>query len=783
MSPIFRNGAPTPNPPHSDRAGRNRTTRRRSRSRPRNHRDRTSANDSNEHGGSVANNSSSSSSSRSSPPVMGYYNSFHTHAKIAPYPPRLPTYETVSSGRGPYRFKPTPLDEANDKLPPYTCSVFMQGPLALKQELSSPFTVAYDRRWRNVHATLRGTQLQFYRSKNGPLFGKTYETPQAGRLLKTYSLQHAEVGVAQDFKKTEPIPRSTFAKMVPATSRAKLFETDPHLFDPPREFALRIRAEAEQFLLCVGSVQEMLDWIEALCAAVDISMPLDERSEPRYRTLPRRNRRGNQQNNAGSGSGSGNGEGSEGSSNTFTLRFDETGNPEANQRFVEEQERILQSLYRHTYTETHGNSNDAEGLRRAATPNGEDGDANADPDVEDLEHPEMFLTVPGDTRPGSRAGSSVGRASPSPLRSGRDRSASGISDASRNGDEGNNRGRTREDDEDASGTSRAGNTDELFHRSKPRSSRHVADPVRMRRRFAPNLHASSPRASDVVFIEGKRWKVHPETQTLHAWESKPPRYNDHGFNKKGGASTITLISSGANSGANEADHPTALSAAGSGVNFSPITNGQTIDGFSSSALVNESSEPSLDSGANAGGAAASSAVVSSNHTRPTPLIRINSHRSSDNASSSTTDDDDLAISVAPPTVSSNRSSTHILSQANLRTVVPNFSSPHSRSHTPDARRADPDVETPNRPSTVDGEKPHVSARSTAPSSKPQLQHKKSSGLDGLAAAFLKGKGREKGKQKEKEKEKMKEREKARGLNGGREAAARKRTGLSLYELV
>ena len=750
MSPVSRHATPEPTPPDSDRAGRSRHTRRRSRSRPRNNRDRNMPGNSNDaNGNNTDNNNGSSSSSRASPPVMGYYNSFHTHTRAIPHP-RLPNYEAVISGRGPYRFKPSTLDEATDTLPPYSCSVFMQGSLAVKQELSSPFTVAYDRRWRNMHATLRGTQLLFHRSKTGPLFGKTYDTPQAGRLLKRYSLQHAEVGIAQDFKKTDPIPKSAFAKMVPAASRTKLYETDPHLFDPPREFTIRVRAEAEQFLMCVGSLEELLDWIEALCAAVDISMPLDERSDPRYRTLPRRNRRGQQNSHRGDNSNGGGG-----GVNALTLRFDESGNPEANQRLVEEQERILQSLYRRTIGDASRGNNEEDGPRRANSPSRDDGDGdgdgdgNGDPDAEDLEHPEMFLTVPGNSQPVSRSGSPINGASSSRSRLRQTRSATGLSSLSgRNGNaDGNSLASGSVEERDVYDVTRGAGSIGRSNNGKPRSSRQIADPTRMRRRFAPNLHASSPRASDVVFIDGKRWKVIPETQTLHTWQSKPPRYNDHGF-KKGTNSTITLVSAGITSSGGTS-HGMGGSNALTATPFTDYTGGvaaannrRILVGDSSTIDVNEiiSSEPAMGS----------TGTHLSTHIRPTPLIRINSHHSSDNASASTGEDDELVISVAPltgPAPYPSQNTSLSLSQP----TVPSFSSHLSRSQTPDPsteRENLTDADT--RPSTTGADSPDCSVKTgtaaTMPSNENKVQSKKNS--SGFASALFRGRGKDRVKNRE-----------------------------------
>jgi hypothetical protein len=213
--------------------------------------------------------------------------------------------------------------------PPYSCTVEIEGIVGIKQELSSPFQASGHREWNDVYAILRGTQLSLYRIKNPGLLSKKQQ-PRAGRLLRTYSLQHAEVGIASDFKKTALVPKSPFAHLVPAVARPKLYETDPHLFEPVREHAIRLRLELEQFLLCPPTQEGMLDFVEAFCAAIDISSPLEDRSEPRYRSLPRRNRRQRVLDSARLGE-----------------HIESLSSLEAGRRIIAQQEQIIRQLYPH----------------------------------------------------------------------------------------------------------------------------------------------------------------------------------------------------------------------------------------------------------------------------------------------------------------------------------------------------------------------------------------------------------------------------------------------------
>ena len=54
---------------------------------------------------------------------------------------------------------------------------------------------------------------------------------------------------------------------------------------------IRLRVQTVQFLLSCRTLEAYLEWLEALSAAIDLAPSLDERSLPRYQTLPRRRRR------------------------------------------------------------------------------------------------------------------------------------------------------------------------------------------------------------------------------------------------------------------------------------------------------------------------------------------------------------------------------------------------------------------------------------------------------------------------------------------------------------
>lgn len=130
-------------------------------------------------------------------------------------------------------------------LPPhYVCSVSLAANLLLKPELDDPQTASFHRRWSRVHAELCGTKL-ILRSEKGT----------GANDCITYTLQGAEAGLAADYQR--------------------------------RSFVIRVRAEGHQFLLAAGALAAAVDWVDKLNAAINVSLQLDDRPEPKYTTLLR----------------------------------------------------------------------------------------------------------------------------------------------------------------------------------------------------------------------------------------------------------------------------------------------------------------------------------------------------------------------------------------------------------------------------------------------------------------------------------------------------------------
>jgi len=411
-------------------------------------------------------------------PTYGYHNTFHTHAEpsIAESPP--PSYErATSTSHFTTSTDAASADQPADVLPKYYCSVECWGTLALRCELASPFLESYDSKWHDVFVVLHGTQLNFHKLKTSVLGSKS-KPPAIGRLIRSYSLQHAEVGVAADWRKGELVPRSPLAKIVPTVARQKLWETDPDLFEPIREWVIRLRLETEQVLLCAPSQDVMLCWVECLCAAMDIAQPLEDRSEPRYRSLPRRNRRQRE---------------IEG----VLDHLDNLQGDEAGRRFVEQQERLIRRLYPHLARESSSAENQADpGSRYPSSnePDSQNGASQEDPDTEDLD--------PADVTEGS------------PL---------ALSEPAASSSDSNSPAPPASESEEPSQPAEP----EPFN-PKTAPAREPPTPaaqLRYRKRCAPILLSSSPRASEIVFYNNRRLRIDTIGSRLVPFEMSPPRYD------------------------------------------------------------------------------------------------------------------------------------------------------------------------------------------------------------------------------------------------------------------
>lgn len=426
--------------------------------------------------------------------TYGYHNTFHTHAQPSLTESAPPSYgRATSTSHFTTSSHPSPASCRSDLLPEYSCTIEHEGPLAVRCELATPFLESCDSKWHDIHVVLLGTQLSFHKAKSGSILSSKSKRVGIGRLIRSYSLQHAEVGVAVDWKKGELVPKSAFAKLVPPAARHRLWETDPELFEPTREWVFRLRLETEQLLLCAENQGAMLTWIEQICAAIDIAPPIEDRCEPRYRSLPRRNRRQRE----------------------IEGIIDNLGNlqgDEISRRLIEQQERLIRRLYPHLGREGSSTENHVDPGSRypdsANEPDSLHGASHDDPDADDLD--------PADVTEGSQ--SLVSRPTTS---------SPGTDSPVRPSSESN-------------GGSSSATEPEPFN---PKTAPARAPPsrnaqLRYRKRCAPILMNSSPRASEVVFYNNRRMRIDTSRSRLVPFEMSPPRYEIGSYKKP----TLALVS-------------------------------------------------------------------------------------------------------------------------------------------------------------------------------------------------------------------------------------------------
>ncbi|KIW02286.1 uncharacterized protein PV09_06436 [Verruconis gallopava] len=403
--------------------------------------------------------------------TWGYHNAFSTHATPAP-DASPPCYEAAVA-RSPVA---AACADGSETLPAYSCGVHFEGFLDMRTELSSPFLISLDNDWHRVHVELRGTQLHVHRIKRA-MFRSRADKP--GRLLRTYSLQHAEVGIAVDWVKGDLVPKATFARMLPRHAQHRLYETDPDLFEPVREFVFRLRVEEQQLLFCASTHVAMLDWVEQLCIAIDIAPPLDDRHEPRYRSLPRRTRRQRQIESAAQAGPDG------------------PSRDELERRFIAEQESIFRRMYPNlaaSRSDEHVRVDDDAPMTRTTTAvtasdraETERDAGGPEPDNNEFDR-EDALGEPAD-------GASSGQAD----------------------------SRARSDGDD--GEDETGGYDPKTAPPRPPMSQGAL--CRFRRRCAPILLASSPRASHILFVNGGRYQIDARRCQLVPFVMRPPRYDAH----------------------------------------------------------------------------------------------------------------------------------------------------------------------------------------------------------------------------------------------------------------
>lgn len=99
-------------------------------------------------------------------------------------------------------------DEGRETLPEYSSEISVENVFLRKMELEGAIHRVADRNWYRVFVNLQGTALTIHKSKPPGHFWSTdfgrddaANPDKKGEFLKSYNLQHADVGVAADYYK------------------------------------------------------------------------------------------------------------------------------------------------------------------------------------------------------------------------------------------------------------------------------------------------------------------------------------------------------------------------------------------------------------------------------------------------------------------------------------------------------------------------------------------------------------------------------------------------------
>ncbi|KAK1075531.1 hypothetical protein LTR33_009500 [Friedmanniomyces endolithicus] len=393
--------------------------------------------------------------------ATSHYNFFQTLCSAAQDSP--PAYALAVKHKAPATRQ---RGEGHERLPGYSCSVSAETKLLLQLESVNPLHGVSESDWREVFVTLRGTLFSIHRVMDGG----------AGKLLRSFTLQHAEIGLAVDSQHQVLVPQTRLAHLIPVYARRKAWQKDSSLFRPVTQHILRLRIETDQILLADADEDRIHDFIHAISAGIDISCAIDERSIPRQCTVPRRRRR-------------------------QRPTSDNLNDP----ILLAEQERILREMYpafaEQTATQQqqiHRTLTKMQANESTPTPSREEDDLDFAIIREDFAIPTSIApTQPTGTAP--RPGMS------------RQTTASSLTSTFSS--------------DMIYATSPANFTPS--GKWQPPHPRTPSQIQRYARRCMPVLLAEAVRASDVLICNGKRVKINWRMEMLEEWTLSPPSYKSH----------------------------------------------------------------------------------------------------------------------------------------------------------------------------------------------------------------------------------------------------------------
>ncbi|KAA1125264.1 hypothetical protein PGTUg99_002247 [Puccinia graminis f. sp. tritici] len=232
----------------------------------------------------------------------------------------LPSYEASLQSSGSTRHVVLPREEeGREKLPSYSCAIHLEGWMPRKMEFKSPGVQAKDRAWKRQYVIVHGTMIRVYRSDPHTHMLSGSEDPYSSNFVhgKSISPLASKCGITskanpsaapplhfhQGQYDSAPVTSLKEAALVKATQLPTHHNCLHRVYSlqnaesglaadyVKKKYIVRVRAEGEQFLLQAKDDRGVIDLIEALQAATNVSLDLDIRPLPKFITLPRRRRR------------------------------------------------------------------------------------------------------------------------------------------------------------------------------------------------------------------------------------------------------------------------------------------------------------------------------------------------------------------------------------------------------------------------------------------------------------------------------------------------------------
>lgn len=223
--------------------------------------------------------------------------------------------------------------DGEEELPPYRCTVHMEGYLPCKMENSTADT-GMARDWESMYFVLHGTALYMYKTNVSLLYRQNMTPTHAWNLndsegilvhkhpcnaedeLDGYhvAVDEPATSLEQRVKHGIELGRSCTTLHVPShaprtpseqerTQFANMLERHHfHTYSmdgaqcgyaadyTKRPCVIRIKVANNQFLIQTRNNHHLVDWIEALQGSTNVSTDLDYRPMPKFVTLPRRRR-------------------------------------------------------------------------------------------------------------------------------------------------------------------------------------------------------------------------------------------------------------------------------------------------------------------------------------------------------------------------------------------------------------------------------------------------------------------------------------------------------------